>query len=155
MTAEAADKDPEEADQAVESVRENPEAFPIQKAIGLAVSLQRLGKSDEAIEKWRAVAHVAEGSDNELAARAWFSVGYLLKEEDPQSCMAYDESIRLNPAKTGAYLNRGNAKARLKLKDEARKDFETALGLERNANDANIVARAEQALRDLDDAEGS
>ena len=66
----------------------------------------------------------------------------------------YDEAIRLNPAKTGGYLNRGNAKARLKLKDEARKDFETALGPERNANDANIVALAEQALRDLDDADG-
>ena len=223
MNAETAANNPEEADQAVESIRENPEASPIQKTIGLAVSLQRLGKRDEAIEKWRAVAHVAEGSDNELAARAWFSVGYLLKEENPQSCMAYDEAIRLNPniaeaylnrgntkarvnrheeaiadydeairlnpdyanaynnrgnakcelnrheeaiadydeairlnpAKTGAYLNRGNAKARLKLKDEARKDFETALGPERNANDANIVARAEQALRDLDDAEGS
>ena len=46
-------------------------------------------------------------------------------------------------------------KAELKLKDEARKDFGTALNLARNANDANIVAQAEQALRGIDDAEDS
>ena len=67
----------------------------------------------------------------------------------------YDEAIRLNPALVEAYSNRGVAKAGLDLKDEARKDFEIALELARKANDAKIVAQAEQLLRDLDAAEGS
>ena len=63
----------------------------------------------------------------------------------------YDEAIRLKPDLAEAYGNRGNAKNALGLKDEARKDFETVLELARNANNPNIVRRAEQSLRDLDD----
>ena len=130
MNAETAADNPEEADQAVESIRENPEASPIQKAIGLAVSLQRLGKRDEAIEKWRAVAHVAEGSDNDLAARAWFSIGYLLKDKDPESCVsAYDEAIRLKPDFAEAYSNRGNTKQELGQYEVAIDDYDEAIRL--------------------------
>ena len=53
-----------------------------------------------------------------------------------------------------AYYNRGAAKAELKITDEARKDFEITLELARNANNAKIMAQAEQALRDLDEADG-
>ena len=65
-----------------------------------------------------------------------------------------DEAIRLQPDDAAAYSNRGHAKVNLGLKDEARKDFETALELARNANNANLVAKVEQLLRDLDDAGG-
>ena len=151
---------------------------------------QQQGKRDAAIEKWSAIAHVVEGSDNDLAAWAWFSVGYLALDEDPKgSVLANDRAIRLKPDLDGAYSNRGNAKQKLGqneaavadydeairlnqdyaeayinrgaakvalvLKDEARKDFEIALELARKANDAKIVAQAEQLLRDLDAAEGS
>ena len=224
MTAEVAAQNPAEANQAVKDARENPEASLTDKAIADAVSLQQQGKRADAIEKWRAIAHVVEGSDNDLAARAWFSVGYLALDEDPKGSVLandrairlnpalveaynnrgnakqqleqyeaaiadYDEAIRLNPtlveaysnrgvAKAGlgqydaavadydeairlkpdyaeAYINRGAAKVALVLKDEARKDFEIALELARNTNNANIAAQAEQALRDLDAAEGS
>ena len=67
----------------------------------------------------------------------------------------FDEAIRLRPAYAAAYFRRGLAKVGLKIKDAARKDFEIALELARNANNAEIVAQAEHALRDLDDAEGS
>ena len=43
----------------------------------------------------------------------------------------------------------------LKIKDEAQKDFEITIELARNANNAKIVAQAEHAVRDLDDAESS
>ena len=66
----------------------------------------------------------------------------------------YDEALRLKPDLAEAYYNRGAAKAELKIKDEARKDFEIMLELARNANNAKIMAQAEQALRDLDDADG-
>ena len=63
----------------------------------------------------------------------------------------YDEAIRLKPDLADAFINRGIAKTVLGLKDEARKDFETGLESARNANNPNIVRRAEQSLRDLDD----
>ena len=67
----------------------------------------------------------------------------------------FDEAIRADPMFAEAYLNRGIAKLKLKIKDEMRRDFEITLELARNANNAKIVAKAEQALRDLNDAEGS
>ena len=258
LSAEAADNDPDQANLTIENVRANPNALLTDKGIASAVSLQKQGKTDEAIEQWLALAHITEGSDNDLAAIAWFSVGYLRKDKDPKGCVSaygeairlkpdfaeaysnrgsakadlgqyeaavadydeairlkpdfanaynsrgvakarlgqyeaavadfdeairlkpdfaeaysnrssakadlgqyeaavadYDEAIRLKPAYAAAYFRRGLAKVRLKIKDAARKDFEIALELARNANNAEIVAKAEHALRDLDDAEGS
>ena len=292
MTAETAAGNPEEAKQAVLSVRENPRASLVDEAIANAISLQQQGKRDDAIKRWQAVAHIAERSDDALAATAWFSVGYLIQDENPEDALAdyaeairlkpdyaeaynnrgvvkdalgrhddaladyteairlkpdharpyynlgivkaklgryddaladyteairlkpdhagafynrgvakaklgrhegaladyaeairlkpdhagaynnrgavkdalgrhddaladYAEAIRLNPDLVEAYGNRGNAKNALGLKDEARKDFETTLELARNANNAGVVAQAEQSLRDLDAAEGS
>ena len=63
--------------------------------------------------------------------------------------------IRLKPNYAEAYNNRGISKGKLGLIDEARKDFETALELARNANNAKIVAQVEQLLRDLDAVEES
>ena len=96
MTAEVAAQNPAEANQAVKDARENPEASLTDKAIADAVSLQQQGKRDDAIEKWRALAHIAEGRDNNLAAGSWLSVGYLAL--DPKgSILALDRAIRLKP----------------------------------------------------------
>ena len=103
MTAETAAGNPEEAKQAVLSVRENPRASLVDEAIANAISLQQQGKRDDAIEKWRAIAHVVEGSDNDLAASAWFSVGYLALDEDPKGSVLADYD-RSNPSKTGLTL---------------------------------------------------
>ena len=65
----------------------------------------------------------------------------------------YDEAIRLQPDDAEAYSNRGNAKAALGRKDEARQDLETALALARNANNAEMVALVEQLLHKLDATE--
>ena len=69
-----------EAEEPVREVRRNPEASLIDRAIADAYLLQRAGRIDDAIEKRRSIANVAEGSDPDLAARAWLSVGYLLYE---------------------------------------------------------------------------
>ena len=107
MTAETAAGHPEEAKQAVLSVRENPRASLVDEAIANAISLQQQGKRDEAIERWRAVAHIAERSDDALAATAWFSVGYLIQDENPEAAIAdYAEAIRLKPDYAEAYNNR-------------------------------------------------
>ena len=109
LTAE----NPAEANQAVEDAREDPEASRTDKAIADAISLQQQGKRDDAIEKWRAIAHVVEGSDNDLAAQAWFSVGYLLHQDKDleNSIGAYDRAIHLKPDFAEAFNNQGNAKA--------------------------------------------
>ena len=70
----------ERVKEAVLEVQQNPTSSPLDLAIANAVTLQRVGRIDAAIEKWRSIANVAEGIDNELAARAWFSVAYLFQE---------------------------------------------------------------------------
>ena len=125
-----ADDAPEKARQAAANVLENTEASPIDKTIAQAVSLQQQGKSDEAIEKWRAVAHIAEGSDDDLAAKAWFSVGYLFRDKSPKdSISAYDEAIRLGPDYPLAYIGRGAEKAMLGQHEAAITDFDEAIRL--------------------------
>ena len=52
------------------------------QAVAAAESFQQQNKIEEAIEKWRSIANIAEGTDNGLAARAWFSVGYLTSSEN-------------------------------------------------------------------------
>ena len=148
-----ADK-PSEANQVVSNVRENPEASPIQKSIGLAVSFQQQGKRDDAIEKWRAVAHITEGSDNDLAARAWFSVGYLIKDEDPEDALAdYAEAIRLKPDYAEAYNNRGAVKDALGRHDDALADYAEAIRLKPDYAEAyNNRGALKDALGRHDDA---
>ena len=100
---------PKIAREVADETIDKPKASRPDKRIASAVSLQQQGKNNEAIKKWRAVAHDAEGSDNEQAANAWFSVGYL--SPDPEDrILAYDQAIRLKPDHAVAYNNRGNAK---------------------------------------------
>ena len=155
-----ADK-PSEANQVVSNVRDNPEASPIQKSIGLAVSFQQQGKRDDAIEKWRAVAQITEGSDNDLAAIAWFSVGYLLQAEDLEgSVSAYDRAIRLNPRYVEAYINRGIAKKNMGRHTDAIADHDEAVRLKPNlaeayTNRGNVkseMGRHADAIADHDEA---
>ena len=79
------DDDPDKAKQTEEASRDIPQkpaASPLDRAITEAFSLQRAGKIEEALEKWRSIANVAEGSDPDLAARAWLSIGSLLYEKE-------------------------------------------------------------------------
>ena len=71
---------PEEIEGAVQEDRDRPHASRLDRAIARAYSLQDEGRIEEAIEKWRSIANVAEGIDDDIAAHAWFSVGYLLQE---------------------------------------------------------------------------
>ncbi len=56
------------------------EASPLDKDIADAYMLQQAGKIEEAIEKWRHIAKAAEGTDDDLAMFAWFSVGDLVQQ---------------------------------------------------------------------------
>ena len=152
LNAQIASDEPGKATQAILSVRQNPEASLTDKAISDAVSLQQQGKRDAAIEKWRAIAHVVEGSDNDLAARAWFSVGYLAKDEDPKgSVLANDRAIRLKPDYAEAYRNRGAAKGSLGQYEDAIADCAEAVRLKPGYAVAYNNRGAAKAALDLKD----
>lgn len=161
LTAETAADDPDKARQAVADVLEDAEASPLDKAIASAVSLQQQGRRDEAMKKWRAIARVVEESDDELAASAWFSVGYLLQDRDPEeSISAYDRAVRLNPGYTKAYNNRGVAKTVLGRYDGAIADYDQAISLEpdlaepytNRGNAKYELGRYDEAIADHDQA---
>ena len=119
----------EEVKLAVETVRQTPEASPIDKAIAMAHSLQKVGETEKAIEKWRSIAHSMEEVDNKIAADAWFSVGYLLflSKNFINAVAAYGQTIRLAPGSVAAYNNRGNTNSALKQYGKAIKDFDEAV----------------------------
>ena len=138
MNAEIAADDPGKAKQAVENVLENSKASLIDKAIANAVALQQQGKQDEAIKKWHAVANIAAGSDNDLAARACFSAGYLLiMANSPNDAIAdFNQAIILKPDYANAYYNRGAAKAMLRRYNDAIADYDAAIILKPDYADA-------------------
>lgn len=71
-----------QAEEASRDILQKPATSPLDRAITEAFLLQRAGNIEEAIEKWRSIANVAEGSDPDLAARAWLSIGSLLYEKE-------------------------------------------------------------------------
>ena len=125
------------AGEALPGSHRNPSAFPLDRAIAHAYSLQQSGKIEEAIEKWRAMANIAEGIDNYLAARAWFSIGSLLQQRDMENAedhiqevlFAYDRTIHLNPDEK-VYYNRGTVKLVLRDYEAAIADFDQAIRLQ-------------------------
>ena len=135
INAKIAGDDPAKASEVVESVKQNPDSTLINQAVAVAISLQQQSKVKEAIEKWRSIANTAEGTDNDLAARAWFSVGYLTSpkntpgEDFGEAVKAYDKVIELDPSYAVAYFNRGNAKASLDQTEAAIDDYDAAIGL--------------------------
>ena len=154
ITAETAALDPKGTNQAVERVLENPQASLMDRAIARAVSYQSEGKADEAIELWRSIARFSEGDYQDLAAQAWFSIGYLIHAKNPaDSIPAYDKAILLNPRLAGAFTNRGNAKAALERYQDAIFDHTEAIRLDRSVAEAyNNRGVAKQMLKLYEEA---
>ena len=104
----------------------------VENAIADADMLQKAGKIDEAVEKWRAIAIIVEGADDNLAADAWVNAGHLLaaRNDGKTALSAYDNAIRLNSAHAEAYLHRGKVKNALELYEAALTDLNEALQLQ-------------------------
>jgi len=160
-TAEDADTDPDQATEAVEGLASNPEASTVDRAIARAVTLQRNGKNQEAIQLWREIAVMSEGQDDDLAARAWFSSAYLHAARDLERAIAdYDKALELQPGFAEAYNNRGNAKDDLGRHEEAFADYDKALELQpglaevyfNRGNAKHDLGRSEEAIADYDKA---
>ena len=105
---------------------------PVDNASVEAFRLQQEGDIASAIEKWQAIAKVMEGIDDERAARAWFSIGYLYGSSgDAKSAIsAYDAAIDIYPSFWPAYVNRGADKHSLGLYNEAILDYDKALDID-------------------------
>ena len=144
------------------AVQEASEASLVDRAVVTAVRLQGQGKIDEAVEKWRAIANIAE--DDQLQARAWFSVAYLLSQGEGADLKAvvdvYTKAIGLNSGLAAAYNNRGNAMGRLRLYEEAIADYDQAIKLDQNdaisyhnrGGAKNKLRLYEEAIADYDQA---
>ena len=126
MTAELAVKNPEKAKQVVANIGANRAASLLDRAIARAVFLQQQDKGNAAIEKWLAIANFAKGVDNDQAARAWFSIGYL-RQALKAKLSAYGEAILLKPNFAEAYSNRGNVNLDMLENDKALADFSMAI----------------------------
>ena len=131
LDATSADTNTEEVTQVVANIRDNPDASLVDKAIADALALQQKGKQKDAIKKWRAIAEITEESDNALAARAWFSIGFLISvENSSKKIYSYGRAIQLKPDMPVAYYNRGNAKRRLSRHEDAITDYDKAIQLD-------------------------
>ena len=161
INAEKAANDPTKAKQFIEDVRENPKASSTDKAIAKAVSLQDQGKREEALKIWQGIANAFEEVDRELAARAYFSVGYLfsLQEKREDAVAAYDQALLLQPL-AEAYNNRGAEKSDLSRHEDAIVDYDQAIQLKPNYAEAyynrgiakGYLSRHEDAIVDYDQA---
>ena len=115
------------------------------------------GTIKKEIEQWQTVAKEKEISDPEVAADAWFFVGFLFQFEDPTTSNqlsnqnafdAYTNALRINPNHVKSYFNRGNVNANLGNHENAIRDYVSAIKIQPTAkleNDGENI----NMLRDL------
>ena len=130
-TTESVAQAPDRADLALAGVTADLVGSAMDKAIDRAVFHQQHDQQAEAIDLWRAIAVILEETDSNsnLAARAWFSIGYLLDNEVREAMAAYDKAIEIKPDFAMAYSNRGAAKAEQGSHEDAQADFDKAAEL--------------------------
>ena len=139
----------------IEDILQNPEISLGEKAIIEAYRLQNAGNVPEAIEKWRSIANTAKGVNNDIVARAFFSIGYLHSEQNErdQALSAYDEAIALMPTFADAYTSRGVVKSSLGKAEEAIADHDEAIRLKPDFIEAYINrGSAKRALGNHEEA---
>ena len=147
-------------EESLQNIEDNPKASGVDRDIAEAYRLQLAGKIDAAIEKWRSIANVVEETNSDLAAGAWFLVGYLhsMEGEEERALFAYDKAIGLKSDFTEVYTNRGIAKNALGKYEEAIADHDIAINLKPNFVEAYInrgaaksdLGKYKKAIADFD-----
>ena len=150
----------EKLDKIQKAVEQNPKASLIERAITDAYTLQRVERIEEAIQKWRSIANIAEGNDNDLASNALASVGYLYVKEGKgkHGLSALNKAIKLKPDFDEVYNNRGVAKNLLGKHQDALVDYDKAIQLKSDFTEAygnrgttrNLLGRHQDAIADYD-----
>lgn len=99
-------------DKKMSNAEQDPDALPVDRAMARAWRLQKEGKIDEAIQEWHNIVKIAKGEDNDLAAHAWFSIGYLhnMEGRKEEALSAYSKAIELDENYAVAYYHRGLTK---------------------------------------------
>ena len=142
---EASKKHAQEAQRYVEEIKTLRDKAEIDRAFSEAILFQQQNRTSEAIEKWRSIANIIEGTDEEREAQAWFSIGYLLSpnnvegEDFEGAVAAYNKAIELSlsgPNLYWTYYNRGNAKTSLGQIEEAIADYDEAIRLNPSFDEA-------------------
>ena len=133
--------DPEQAGEVKETLQKelpSTELSVIDRVVIEAYQLQQDGKIEDAIEKWRSIANITEGIENEIAAHAWFSIASLLIQDDrkEEALPAYDKSLSLKSDYAVAYNDRGATKSLLGQLEDAISDFDEAIRLKPDYADA-------------------
>ena len=154
-------KKPEEflqVEKSIQKVEGNSKVPVIDRVVVEAYRLKEVGRINDSIEKWRSIANVTEGIDDNLAAQAWFAVASLFLEKDiiEQALLAYDRSIDLKPDHAATYNNRAIAKSQSGQLDAAMADDNEAIGLdpdyaEAYYNRGNAKAMGEQYIAAIAD----
>ena len=163
--AQDVEDSPEKLQDIEKIVQSNPQATTLDKALAEAISTQQSTKSPNehkrAEEKWRIVAWLAqEWKNDEVSVQAWFSVGYLIQEKNPEykggnadsvkeAISCYDKVLDIDPRNAAAYSNRGVAKSRLGDHQAAIADYDKALEI--NPNSAGAYSNRGVAKSDLGD----
>ena len=93
------------------------------------------GTIEDESDNWSPATNSIELNDDELAAHAFFSIGYLLYQgnQSEKVLSAYDKAIALKPDFLEAYHNRGTVLLRLGKHDKALIDFDKIIELDPNS----------------------
>ena len=136
MTAESTIEDPARAENMSAIVRDSGMSVT-GLAISEAIAAQQRKDYRSSIDKWRQVALISSERDPKQAARAWFSVGFLLEiqvgdiKDDrakfDDAIEAYGSAIRLHPDYSEAYFNRGNLRYQLCQYEAAILDYTSSI----------------------------
>ena len=135
----------DEAQHHLEEVRAIRDKSELYLEFFQATFFELQNRTGEAIEKWRSIANIAEGTNDGLAADTWFKIGYLLSpnnvegEDFAGAIDAYNKAVELNlsgPNLYWAYYNRGNAKTSLGQIEEAIADYDEAIRLNPSFDEA-------------------
>ena len=121
-----------EIEELIQKVAEDSKTSIMNRVILDAYKLQLDGKSEEAIEKWKSIANVFAGIDNDLAAGAWYSAGCLRVQQGEYEKAIYDfsKSLELKPDYVEAYYGRGEAWLKIGKLKEAIDDFGKVLEID-------------------------
>lgn len=152
----------EEFEEVLRDFRQIPDLSPLEESVLDAYTLQQNHEIEEAIKKWCSIANITEGKNNNMAAHAWKSAGYLYRAEDrrEEALFAFDNAIRLKREDGSIYVLRGNAKALLENYESAIIDYHEAIRWGANleemhsscADARNALGRYTEAIVDCAEA---